>query len=168
MVGDIVTKCVTGANRQVVIIVDEFPQFIALMNYIGVPFEFCHGGASNRESKDGTKLKDILPEKYWKSDIAGAVERFNKGETKVIIGTSAISTGVDLVPVGCLIYLQGGKSEVGIKQAIGRGTRKFAGLSDFWVIDFNIVGSTPLERHCNERIKLYKGMGEVETFDIQT
>jgi superfamily II DNA or RNA helicase len=161
LAGEIAHKAINLANRQTVIIIDEFKQFLSLKNYITVPFEFVHGGATDREDSSGVKLKDLLPEEFWNSDIEGAVKRFNEGKTKLLIGTSAISTGVDLKPVGCLIYLQGGLSEIKVKQAIGRGTRKSENLNDFWVIDFKINGSPAMERHANERIGIYMSMGDV-------
>lgn len=168
LAAEIAHKAINLANRQTVIIIDEFKQFMALKNFITVPFEFVHGGASDREDASGTKLKDFLPEEFWNSDIEGAVKRFNEGKTKLLIGTSAISTGVDLKPVGCLIYLQGGLSEIKVKQAIGRGTRKVENLNDFWVIDFKVIGSSSMERHANERIGIYETMGEVTQHTVNT
>lgn len=155
-------KSVCLANRPTVILIEEFDQFLALKNYITIPFEFAHGGASNREYKDGTKLRDKLPKEYHESDVEGIVKRFNDGKTKLIIGTSAISMGIDLRPTGSLIYLQGGKSEVGVKQAIGRGTRVTADKKDLLVVDFKVTGSSVLERHADARIDIYKTMGQVE------
>lgn len=144
-------------NRQVVILIEEFRQFSLLLNHLQVPFEFAHGGASE-------DAKELIPKDYWESDTEGAVARFNAGETKVLIGTSAISTGVDLRPVGCLIYMQGGLSEIKIKQAIGRGTRVTPGLKDFWVVDFIVRGSSVLERHAGVRADMYSELGTVEFF----
>jgi type I site-specific restriction endonuclease len=157
-------KAITLANRPTVILIDEFSQFLALKNYITIPFEFAHGGASNRENASGVKLKDILPKEYWESDVEAIVDRFNKGETKLIIGTSAISTGIDLRPTGCLIYLQGGLSEVKVKQAIGRGTRVTPTKKDVIVVDFKVNGSPSMERHANARMDIYAELGDVEEF----
>jgi len=87
---------------------------------MSIPFTFVHGGASD-------DAKQFLPQKYWKCDVEAAVKDFNEGKIQCLIGTSAISTGVDLLPVGCLIYLQGGTSEIKVRQAIGRGTRIIPG-----------------------------------------
>jgi superfamily II DNA or RNA helicase len=146
-------------GRQVLIIIEEFKQFVKLINYLTVPFEFVHGGVSQ-------DAKDIVPEHYWVSDTKAAIDRFNAGETKVLIGTSAISTGVDLKPVGCLIYLQGGISEIKIKQGIGRGTRMCDNLKDFWVVDFNIMGSKSMERHYAIRKSYYEEMGPIEEYNV--
>jgi superfamily II DNA or RNA helicase len=162
LAGEIAHKCVNLLNRQTVILIDEFAQFMQLKNYITVPFEFAHGGISNRQNADGTNLKDIVPKEYWKSDTEAIVERFNKGETKLIIGTSAISTGVDLQPTGALIYLQGGTSEIQVKQGIGRATRVTDNKKDAFIFDFKVEGSPSMERHCNARMAIYNQLGEVQ------
>lgn len=162
LAGELTEKCVNLLNRQTVILIDEFAQFMQLKNYITVPFEFAHGGISNRQNADGTNLKDIVPQQYWKSDTEGIVERFNKGETKLIIGTSAISTGVDLQPTGALIYLQGGTSEIQVKQGIGRATRVTDTKKDALIFDFKVMGSPSMERHSDARIAIYNELGDVK------
>jgi superfamily II DNA or RNA helicase len=162
LAADFAYKAITLAGRQTVILIEEFEQFLALKNYITVPFEFVHGGASNRENADGVKLRDILPKEYWESDTEGAISRFNSGETKLLIGTSAISTGVDLRPTGCLIYLQGGLSEIKVKQSIGRGTRITPTKSDCIFVDFRVVGSSTMERHADHRVGIYQNLGDVQ------
>jgi len=154
LAAEIAQKSITLGYRPTLIIIEEFKQFTLLKNYLSVPFEFVHGGASSQD------VKDILPKEYWKCDIEQSVKNFNEGKTKLLIGTSAISTGVDLKPVGCLIYLQGGTSEIKVRQAIGRGTRPVPEFKDFWVIDFNIVGSASCERHFGSRKELYEDMSD--------
>jgi DNA repair protein RadD len=149
-------KMVRDLNRQVVILVEEFRQFMILKNYLDVPFEFVHGGATSKETKK------FLPEEYHKCDTARIVKEFNEGKIRCLIGTSAISTGVDLQPVGCLIYLQGGVSEIKVTQSIGRGTRMPPGKKDFYVVDFRVVGSPVMERHLEERKSIYDTMGQVQ------
>jgi superfamily II DNA or RNA helicase len=61
-----------------------------------------------------------------------------------------------------LIYLQGGTSEIKVRQAIGRGTRIVPGLTDFWVVDFNVVGSDAMERHFQTRLEYYQDMTSEE------
>ena len=161
---EIATKAVNMANRQTLILIDEFKQFAMLLNHLkDVPFEFCHGGAT----KDNKK---VIPEEYWKSDTEGAIERFNKGETKLLIGTSAVITGVDFQPVGCLIYLMGGKSEIKLRQSLGRGTRIVEGLPlDFWFVDFYSKDSTMMKNQYNARKALYRTMakeGRIEEYDL--
>jgi len=155
LAADIASKSVSLANRQTIIIIDEFKQFLQLKNFMSVPYEFVHGGVQGENKK-------IVPQEYWKSDTERVIREFNEGKVRCIIGTSAISTGVDLRPVGCLIYLQGGTSEVNVCQAIGRGTRIPPGKKDCWVVDFKVKGSKMMERHFEERVtKIYSNFGEV-------
>jgi superfamily II DNA or RNA helicase len=156
MAASIAQNMVTKLNRPTVIIIEEFDQFLQIKNYLTeVPYEFVHGGA-------GAEVKQKLPQEFWKPDKAGAIARFNSGETKILIGTSAIATGVDLRPTGCLIYLQGGKSEIAVRQGLGRGTRIVPGKKDFWVVDFNVPMSPTLMRHYRARKEIYETMGKVE------
>jgi superfamily II DNA or RNA helicase len=151
MAAKIASQMVLKLDKQVLILIEEFKQFSLLMNYLNVPFEFVHGPISDVE-------KEKIPQQYWKSDTEAAIGRFNRGETRVLIGTSAISTGVDLFPVNALIYLQGGISEIKVKQSLGRGTRPTK--KDFFYIDFNVVGSATMERHFWERVEYYKEMSD--------
>ena len=152
MAAQVASQMVKNLNRQVVILIEEFRQFLTLKNYMSIPFEFVHGGANTKE------IKDLLPEQYQKCDTQKIVKDFNEGKVRCLIGTSAISTGVDLQPVGALIYLQGGISEIKVTQAIGRGTRIPEGKKDFYVVDFKIVGSQAMERHLNARYKIYQNL----------
>ena len=158
LAADIANKSVILANRQTVIIIEEFKQFLQLKNFLTVPYEFVHGGASQ-------DIKRILPQMYWKSNTDEVIDSFNAGRTKLLIGTSAISTGVDLKPVQCLIYLQGGTSEIKVRQSIGRGTRLTPGKADCWVIDFKVRGSRTMERHYALRKKIYESIDTVTEYE---
>ena len=146
------------ANRQVVILIEEYSQFLLLKNHMKIPYEFAHGSVSQ-------DAKKVLPEEYWKCDVADIVDQFNKGNLPCMIGTTAISTGVDIKPTGCVIYLQGGKSEIKVKQGIGRGTRPVA-HEDLWVCDFKVEGSPTLEAHANARAVIYKELTDLEVDEI--
>lgn len=148
MAAMIAEKAWRVAGRQTVILIEEYSQFLMLKNYMNVPYEFAHG-AINKDAKQA------LPEKYWKCDIDQIVSGFNDGEFPVLIGTTAISTGVDIKPTGCIIYLQGGTSEIKVKQGVGRGTRP-VGPKDLWVCDIMVDGSPVLERHAKARISIYE------------
>jgi len=161
--GEFACKAVTLAKRPTVIIIDEFHQFLALMKYITIPFEFVHGGSTSRKDKAGNEtLQNLLPKQFWESDTQGAIARFNAGQNDLIIGTSAIATGVDLPRCSCIIYLQGGMSEVQFKQAIGRGTRVTDDKNDLIVVDFKVMGSPSMERHADVRIDYMTEMGDVQ------
>jgi superfamily II DNA or RNA helicase len=72
--------------------------------------------------------------------------------------------------VDTFINLQGGVSEIKIRQAIGRGTRLVEGKKDFTCIDFKIetprFGGEPLSiitRHAETRAGIYDDVyGPVE------
>ena len=153
---DIANMAVSEAKRPTVILIEEFSQFLSLMDRIKVPFVFAHGGSS---SSDEDSSFNQLPDKYKKMESADAIADFNSGRVSLLIGTSAVSVGVDLKPTQCLIYLQGGTSEIKVKQAIGRGTRMgVPGKKDCWVVDFVVKGSKTLERHAMARKEIYESM----------
>jgi superfamily II DNA or RNA helicase len=138
-----------NSGKQTVIVLEEFRQFDLIKDLITVPFVFLHGGAS----KDA---KEYLPPQYWVSpDIPEEVERFNRGETRLIIGTSAVATGTDFIPVNCLMNLRGGTSEIQVKQTLGRGTRIGDNKKDFFYVDFCIDNSKTMERHVAAREEIY-------------
>jgi len=147
-------KCVNIANRQTVILIEEYSQFVLLRNFMNIPFEFAHGTVTKAN-------KETLPPEFWDSDTGSIVRRFNEGKIKCLIGTTAISTGVDIQPTGALIYAQGGKSEIKVKQGIGRGTRPVA-HKNLLVFDFDVVGSPILESHCKTRQAIYKELSGKE------
>lgn len=157
LAADIANKSVMLADRPTVILIEELRQFENLYPKIKVPFEFVHGGASQ-------DAKKYLQPKFWKSDREGAIKRFNSGETKLLIGTSAISVGVDIKPTACIIYLQGGVSGIKVPQAIGRGTRLSPNKQDCWIVDFNVQDSPVLNRHYETRKLMYESMGTVEEY----
>jgi len=147
-----------AANRKVVILIEEYSQFLLLKNHMTIPYKFAHGTVS----KDA---KHALPEEYWKCDTDAIIEEFNNGILPCIIGTTAISTGVDIQPTGTVIYLQGGSSKTKVKQGVGRGTRP-VGPEDLWVCDIKVVGSPILERHANIRANIYQEMTDSPVQEI--
>lgn len=157
LAGEIATKSVLLAKRQTLVILEQFDQFVQLRNFLGVAPVFVHGGATKEN-------KEILPKEFWEVDEK-AVEKFNRKEFGLLVGTSAIATGVDTKAAETIIYLQGGTSEIKIKQAIGRGTRikGVPGKKDLWVVDFRVVGSRTCERHADARREIYSTM----TDDVQ-
>lgn len=152
MAGDIANKMLK-AGKQVVILIEEYDQFLMLKNFMKDSFEFLHGPVSTKATKE------VLPKEYWKCDIEKTVKEFNEGKVRCIIGTTAISTGIDLQPVGGLIYLQGGTSPIKIPQGVGRGTRP-VGPKELWVVDFRIQGSKIMERHISTRLDIYDTLSD--------
>lgn len=148
--GDIVNKSVSLLGHQVLVLIEEVEQFSKLLPYINYPVVFAHGPLSENKAK--------VPEAYWESDPGKLVKEFNDGKHPVLIGTSCVSMGTDILPVRTLIYLQGGKSEIQVRQAIGRGTRlcRPIGKTSCNIIDFDIQNIEPLHRHAKERMRYYR------------
>jgi superfamily II DNA or RNA helicase len=156
MAADIANWSVLNAHRQTLIQISEFKQFLMLKTFLKCPYSFVHGGVS-------TATKRLVPQEYWDIDRDQIIKDFNTGKVPCLVGTSAISVGTDLKPTGCNIYLQGGVSEIKVRQAIGRGTRicPEMGKTDCLNFDFKVMGSSVLERHCDARRDLYDSMGKV-------
>lgn len=148
LAGQIANRSVVVEKRPVLILVDELEQFTKLLPYLRVESRFAHGGVG----KDG---KGVLPEEYHKSNPSLLVDQFNAGEYPVLVGTSCISTGTDIKAVKTMIYLHGGKSEIEVKQGVGRCTRLTEGKTDCVVFDFDIKNVDLLHRHSEVRRGFY-------------
>ena len=134
-------------NESVLILVDEISQIDMLTPLLEVTYAEAKGTGD--------------PQK--------AVEAFNKGEAKVLIGTSCISTGTNMFPVHHCVNWAGGSSEIKTKQgAVGRSVRKLEGSgfehlhppkpkAIIW--DFDIENIDVMERHLANRIEFYKDSG---------
>lgn len=157
-------------DHQVLVLIEEIPQFARLLPYLKYRPGFAHGGNLSGSAKDR------LPEEWHKSDPEALVDAFNEGKLKLLVGTSCVNTGTDFLPVNTLVNLQGGTSSIRTKQSVGRGTRKVPGKEDFTVIDFIVrvpvdetlsrtgkLQPSMIERHCWARHAIYTDLiGEVE------
>lgn len=156
---EIANKSVSLMERPTVIMVDEFEQFAKLAPHLRFDFRFAHGTITKEN-------KALVPEQFWESDPKQLVEEFNAGKFPILIGTSCIATGTDIQRVKAILNLRGGKSEVELKQLIGRGTRLFPGKEDCICIDFGIRNVPTLEKHAKARKKIYQEIyptyGEME------
>lgn len=157
---EIANLMVEELGRQVVILIKEVEQLSYLLPHLRHEVRFAHGGltattyhANGKVKKQGNRDK-VLKE-YWDSDPNAFVEEFNRGEVPILVGTSCITTGTDIQSVGAIIYIQGGKSEIQVKQCVGRGTRKPAGKEDCYFVDFDIANVDTLHRHAEERKEIY-------------
>lgn len=113
----VIINALVRRGQRVLVLVDEMEQFTKLLSLLTVEARFAHGGVT----KDNRKK---LPEKYWKSDPTELVEAFDRGEFPVLVGTSCVSMGTDILSPETVVYLQGGQSAIQIPQAVGRGTRR--------------------------------------------
>ena len=142
----IANQMISELKRPVVILVEELEQFTKLLPYLKHEVKFAHSG--------GGESIDKIPDAFRKSDPSALVKAFNNHEFPILVGTSCISIGTDLQDVQALIYLQGGRSEVKVMQAIGRATRLCEGKVDCFVVDFD-VSCEVTHRHAVARRQIY-------------
>jgi superfamily II DNA or RNA helicase len=140
---ELANRFVSEMKRPTVILVEELEQFRELLPHFKHLVRFAHGPL------DKTKKK-LVPEEYQSKDNKILIAQFNAGQIPILVGTSCIATGTDIQVAEAGIYLMGGKSEIKVKQGIGRMTRGgFAGkvmnpwtgaqkLDAIWV-DFNVT-----------------------------
>lgn len=104
----------------------------------GLEVEFIHGGSE--------------PEHR-----AYQLERFSKGQLKILIASTIIDEGVDMKSIGCLILAAGGKSMRQLLQRLGRGLR-LNGIDGNSVLVFDFYDQTNrfLLDHSKERVKIFK------------
>lgn len=138
-------------GKNVMVMVDHIDQFSLLVNHFETPPEFAYGSLTKDQKKS-------VPEKYHNIKSSEAVERFNSGKSKLLVGTGAIGMGTDTRPVDVIINLQGGKSDVKFLQLIGRGTRKVPGKDSFSFVDFDIKNNEVLHRMSLSRKALYESI----------
>lgn len=95
-------------------------------------------------------------------DAHDAVQDFNSGKTRCLIGTSMIGEGTDVVPVDVLFNLMGGRSKLEVMQNLGRGLRTTDTKTEVLIVDYIHSTNQMLERHSLERHKIYKKLGPVD------
>lgn len=147
--GDLANKCVDLMKRKVLILVEEMEQLTHLLPHLHYKTYFAHGGVTKAN-------RDKVPAAYHESDPMDLVKRFDAGEFPILVGTSCISIGTDIKSVGAIIYLQGGTSEIQIRQAIGRGTRLQGDKRDCFFFDVDVENSYTAHRHAAIRKEIYQ------------
>jgi superfamily II DNA or RNA helicase len=95
----------------------------------------------------------------------GSLLSFKEGGMRVLISSSIIDEGIDISRIETLVLASGKKSRRQILQRIGRGLRRKAGENKVTILDFfdkdGVVDEAGkyipkfLEKHSNERIKIY-------------
>jgi superfamily II DNA or RNA helicase len=154
-------NALASRGEQTLILVEELNQIAMLVSKLKVPFGYCHS-ESNKERLASLGLE--------KTDSSEQIEKFNKNEIKVLIGTATIHVGCNIFPMTNTINWVGGSSEVKTRQAgIGRSIRlpqanpyasKCGPKEKVTVWDFDILGNYVLERHLQERIRCYMDSGD--------
>jgi superfamily II DNA or RNA helicase len=148
--GDLANNfCAQG--KQVLILIDEVEQFAYLLPHLRHKVGFAHGPLT-KDNKG-----KVAPE-HQESDPSDLVAQFNAGNLPILVGTSCISCGTDVKNNKATINLQGGKSEVAVRQgAIGRSTRKQASINktSCHIIDFDVQNVEIVHKHALEREQIY-------------
>ncbi len=156
----LVNSVYTSKNEKTLVLVEELGQIADIIKLLNVPYAYAHSGTNKKElEKLGLKSVDVQEE----------VEKFNKGEVAVLIGTSCISTGTNIYPVHHCVNWQGGSSEIKTKQgAVGRSVRKLTGSgyeqfhppknkAVLW--DFDVHNVSTMTQQLKNRIRYYKHSG---------
>jgi len=146
-------KC---GQESTLILVEELEQIKMLVDRLQVPFEYVHSASKANASKYGLETRKVDQ----------AVEAFNLGHVKVLIGTSCIATGTNIYPTHNTINWVGGASEVRTKQgAVGRSVRvlKKSKYKEYHkpkafskIYDFNVENDEVMKVHLKKRISMYK------------
>jgi superfamily II DNA or RNA helicase len=132
--------------------IDSLDQFVYLLAAgLQVEAKFAHGGVTAIN-------KGTVPEAYWKSDPNNLVNRFDKGEFPVLVGSSAIGTGSDIKSCNVIVNIIGLGSEIEICQNAGRGTRLFPGKIDCLFVDYDVTNVEILHKHSLKRKKIFNSI----------
>lgn len=168
-VAKLANSVATKHRQQTLILVEELSQIAALLPLLKVPTAVAHS------EKRADRLAELgIP----KVDPAESVEKFNKNEVQVLIGTSCIATGTNIYPTHNTINWVGGASEIKTKQgAVGRSVRlgsqnpwkdKCEPKVDATIWDFNVYDVHIMARHLEDRISYYQDSGtEIKTISLR-
>jgi type I site-specific restriction endonuclease len=124
------------------------------------PVKFAHGPLGENKAK--------VPKEYQEVDNGALVEGFNNCEFPILVGTSAVSTGTDIRSVKTMVYLKGGKSEIEVRQGVGRCTRLDPTVSKTACViyDFDVENISVLHKHALVRQKIFEDIyPEVEILE---
>lgn len=147
-------------RRQSLVLVEELGQIAELVKFLQVPYAIAHS------EKRAQRLLELGLSKVDRKD---SIEKFNKGEAMVLIGTACISTGTNIFPTHNTFNWQGGTSEIKTKQgAVGRSVRlgssnpwaaKCALKTDSTIWDFNVSEIYIMASHLETRVGYYNDSG---------
>jgi superfamily II DNA or RNA helicase len=160
IVAQLANATALASGKQTLVLVEELGQVAMLTKLLKVPFAYAHS------EKKADRLAELGLEKV---NPAESVEKFNRNEVKVLIGTSCISTGTNIFPTHSVVNWVGGSSEIKTKQgAVGRAVRK--GASNPWadkcvpkdkavIFDFDVIDCEVNSRHLALRLDYYGDSG---------
>ena len=152
-------------KESTLILVEELKQIEMIVKRLKVPYAYVHSASKKKAAEWGLE----------KVKLQEQVDKFNKGEVKVLIGTKAIATGTNIFPAHNTFNWIGGASEIATKQGpMGRSTRLLekSKYKDFHkpkefcrIFDVNIKNNIKLDKQLAKRIKYYKESGgEIKYF----
>lgn len=132
----------------VLILIDEKEHADKLSQHLeGIEYGVCVGGGKENESH---------------------LKSFNQRKLKLLIGTSTLGEGTDLIPVDVMFQLQGGASRSKTRQADGRALRNdpdpetgVPRKPTSLIIDFTFPTCETLFRHSKSRKEVHAETGEV-------
>lgn len=155
-----------ASGEQTLVLVEELSQIAMLIPLLKVPFAYAHSESSKLKLAELELSSGIMLEKV---DSAANVEKFNKNEVKVLIGTSCIATGTNIYAMHHTVNWVGGSSEIRTKQgAVGRSVRlssqnpwadKCKPKDKVKIWDFNVHDIFILKKHLEERCLYYRDSG---------
>lgn len=148
----LVNKAVKVLGRRALVLVEEMGQFAQLQKAgLEVEARFAHGGVDAKNRK-------LVPEAHWKSDPMALVEAFDRGDYPCLVGTSCIGIGTNIRSASFIIDLVGGKSEIRLRQSVGRGTRLFPGKTDCIYNDYSLWNIPMLQKQAAVRAKIFESI----------
>jgi superfamily II DNA or RNA helicase len=150
----------TLRRRQTLVLVEELEQIAMLVPLLTVPYAIAHS------EKKAQRLQELGIDKVIPNE---SVEKFNKSEALVLIGTSCIATGTNIYANHHTVNWVGGASEIKTKQgAVGRSVRlyehnpwktKCVPKTNCTIWDFDVYDVDTMKRHLEQRLIFYSDSG---------
>ncbi len=153
-VADMVNR-LARSGRPTLVLIDELEQFTALLPHLQHEVGFAYGGVRGNAKRRGEIMAKI-PEKHRKSNPLALVREFNQGKFPILIGTSCITIGADIKAASAGFYWRGGKSEVDVRQGVGRFLRLVPGKTDALIFDIDPTDGGIAHKHARVRAEVYK------------
>ena len=118
-----------------------------------------------RNIEHGKKLQSLIQGSVFVSGGCDnekrkeAIQGLEDGSVRVVIATNIFNEGISINAVKVLIIASGGKSRIETTQKLGRALRRSEGKTEALIFDFYDENNEILQRHSEERIKIYKKIG---------
>jgi len=115
--------------------------------------------------KHGEKLNKMIANSVFIygdtsiEDRTNYIKQFEEGRDIILIGSTILDEGIDIVSLKTLIVCAGGKSFIRTLQRLGRALRRTKTKHKVLIYDFADTTNHYLERHSKERIKAYRKEG---------